>query len=212
MLYPEGIEIMAAKRLVPFLALAVALILSGCVTPSRTVQRTSADTQTDLSGRWNDTDARLVAEEMIDDMLGRPWLDRFSSNENREPVVIVGSVRNRSAEHIDTSVFVKDIERELINSGMVRFVATSEERSEIRDERMDQQTQASEETIARLGEETGADFMMQGSISSTVDAVEGERAVFYQVDMELIDIQTNEKVWIGSKEIKKIIEQRRARF
>jgi uncharacterized protein (TIGR02722 family) len=188
------------------------LFLAGCATPSRSVQRTSSDTQTDLSGRWNDTDARLVAEEMVDDMLNRPWLDRFSGEEGREPVVIVGTVRNQSSEHIDTSIFITDIERELINSGMVRFVATAEAREEIRGERMDQQTQASEETIARLGEETGADFMMQGSISSTIDAVEGERAVFYQVDMELIRIQSNEKVWIGSKEIKKLIEQRRARF
>ena len=203
---------MTTKRLALIAGLAVTLVLSGCMTPSRTVQRTSADTQTDLSGRWNDTDARLVAEEMIDDMLNRPWLERFSSDQQREPVVIVGAIRNRSSEHIDTSMFVKDIERELINSGMVRFVATSEERAQIRDERLDQQTQASEETISRLGEETGADFMLQGSISSNVDAVEGERAVFYQVDMELIRIETNEKVWIGSKEIKKIIEQRRARF
>lgn len=203
---------MVTRKFVFIAGVSLLLFLVGCATPSRSVQRTSADTQTDLSGRWNDTDARLVAEEMVDDMLSRPWLDRFSGAEGREPVVIVGAVRNQSSEHIDTSIFITDIERELINSGMVRFVATAEAREEIRDERMDQQTQASEETIARLGEETGADFMMQGSISSTVDAVEGERAVFYQVDMELIRIQSNEKVWIGSKEIKKIIEQRRARF
>jgi penicillin-binding protein activator len=203
---------MVTRNVVFIAGISLLLLLAGCATPSRSVQRTSADTQTDLSGRWNDTDARLVAEEMVDDMLNRPWLDRFSGAEGREPVVIVGAVRNQSSEHIDTSIFITDIERELINSGMVRFVATAEAREEIRDERMDQQTQASEETIARLGEETGADFMMQGSISSTVDAVEGERAVFYQVDMELIRIQSNEKVWIGSKEIKKIIEQRRARF
>lgn len=203
---------MMTKKLALFAGLLIVLFLAGCATPSRSVQRTSADTQTDLSGRWNDTDARLVAEEMVDDMLDRPWLNRFAGDEGREPVVVVGAVRNQSSEHIDTSIFITDIERELINSGMVRFVAAAEAREEIRDERMDQQTQASEETIARLGEETGADFMMQGSISSTVDAIEGERAVFYQVDMELIRIQTNEKVWIGSKEIKKIIEQRRARF
>lgn len=206
---------MIAKRMTYATAITCVVaitVLSGCATPSRTVQRTSSDTQTDLSGRWNDTDARLVAEEMVDDMLERPWLQRFSSNQDRRPVVIVGAVRNRSSEHIDTSIFISDIERELINSGMVRFVAASEQREEIRDERLDQQTQAAEETISRLGEETGADFMMQGSISSTVDAIEGERAVFYQVDMELINIQSNEKVWIGSKEIKKIIEQRRSRF
>lgn len=190
--------------------LVLALAVSGCTT--RTVQRTAADEQTDLSGRWNDTDSRLVAEEMIDDVLNRPWLQRFMDAEGEQPVVVVGDVRNLSQEHIDTNPFIKDIERELVNSGMVRFVAGDEQRAAIRAERMDQQTQASRETIARLGEETGADFMLQGSISSVVDAIEGQRAVFYQVDMELINIETNEKVWIGSKEIKKIIEQRRARF
>lgn len=188
------------------------VILAGCATPSRTVERTATDTQIDLSGRWNDTDARLVAEEMIDDLLDRPWLNRFGQNEGREPVVIVGRIRNLSSEHIDTTPLVNDISRELVNSGMVRFVAAAEQREAVREERMDQQTQAAEETIARLGEETGADFMLQGSISSTTDAVDGERLVFYQVDMELIDIETNERVWIGSKEIRKLIEQRRRRF
>jgi uncharacterized protein (TIGR02722 family) len=197
-----------ALRITAFALCIVAVI--GCA--SRTVSRTASDTQTDLSGRWNDTDSRLVAEEMIVDVLARPWLERFSDENDTEPVVIVGDIRNLSDEHIDTTPFVKDIERELINSGVVRFVATAEEREQIRDERTDQQTQSSEETVKRLGEETGADFMLRGSISSTVDAVEGVRAVFYQVDMELINIESNEKVWIGSKEIKKVIEQKRTRL
>lgn len=191
--------------------LAGMLVLS-CATPSRTVQRTAADTQTDLSGRWNDTDSRLVAEEMIDDLLQRPWLNRFSGSAGREPVVIVGTVRNLSSEHINTNTFINDMERELVNSGMVRFVAAAQQREELRAERMDQQTQATQETISRLGAETGADFMLQGSISSIVDAVDGQQAVFYQVDMELINIETSEKVWLGQKEIKKIIEQSRRRW
>ncbi len=200
------------KRTIHLVGLALILMFAVVSCTTRTVQRTAADQQTDLSGRWNDTDSRLVAEEMIDDVLNRPWLQRFSDAEGEQPVVIVGDVRNLSSEHIDTNPFIKDIERELVNSGLVRFVAGDEQRAAIRAERMDQQTQASRETISRLGEETGADFMLQGSISSVVDAIEGQRAVFYQVDMELISIESNEKVWIGSKEIKKIIEQRRARF
>ncbi len=200
------------KRIVIVLSVVAALIAAGCATPSRTVTRTAADTQIDLSGRWNDTDSRLVAEEMIRDLLNRPWLNNFRSAEGRPPVLIVGSIRNRSSEHIDTNTFIKDIERELINSGMVKFVAASEQREQIREERMDQQTQASRDTMKRIGEETGADYMLQGSISSTTDAVEGRKLVFYQVDMELINIQSNEKVWIGSKEIKKFIEQKKAKW
>lgn len=192
-------------------ALTVGLLLAGC-TSTRSVTRTASDTTTDLSGRWNDTDARLVAEEMVSDVLNRPWLPRFEEAEGRQPVVVVLGVRNLSSQHIDTTALIRDIERELINSGMVRFVAGGAVREAVRTERMDQQTQASEETVRRLGEEVGADFLMRGTISSSVDAVDGTASLFYQVDMELIDIETNEKVWIGSKEIKKIIERRRIRF
>ena len=200
-----------AKRPV-FLVMALVLVLGSCATSSRTVERTSADTTTDLSGRWNDTDSRLVAEEMIGDLLNSGWLGRFQQEREREPVLIVGNVRNLSSEHINTTPFIKDIERELINSGRVTFVASDEEREAVREERLDQQTEASPETIKRLGEETGADFMLRGTISSQTDAVEGKRAILYQVDLELINIETNEKAWINTKKIKKIIEQRRARW
>jgi penicillin-binding protein activator len=193
------------------LATVLVVVFAGCTT-TRTVQRTAADAQTDLSGRWNDTDARLVAEEMVDDLLARPWLQSFMDDKGDRPVVIVGVVRNRTSEHIDTSLFINSIERELINSGAVRFVASAEQREALREERMDQQTQASRDTIARLGRETGANFMLQGQISSTVDQIEGQRAVFYQTDLELISIETSEKVWIGTKQIKKVIEQASARF
>ena len=176
------------------------------------VERTDADTVTDLSGRWNDTDSRLVAEEMIMDSLSRPWIDNFYGDEDRSPVLIVGSIRNRSSEHIDVQIFTKDIERELINSGRVEFVANSGERDALREEREDQQSQASLESMKRLGQETGADYMMIGTISSVTDQVDGVKAVLYQVDMELIHIETNRKAWIGSKEIKKIVERDQARL
>ena len=200
------------KRAAFVSALLIAVLFTSCMSPSRSVQRTAADAQTDLSGRWNDTDSRLVAEEMVRDVMGRPWLNDFRSAEGRKPVLIVGRIRNLSDEHIDTTPFVKDIERELINSGQVTFVASDSEREGVRDERMDQQYEASDESIKRLGEETGADFMLIGSITSQVDAIEGERATLYQVDMELINIETNEKVWLGTKKIKKLVEQSRVRW
>jgi len=193
-------------------ALAAAFIFASCATPSRTVSRVSSDTQIDLSGRWNDTDAQMVAEAMVTDVLKRPWLTDFNKAGKKKPVVIVGVIRNRSSEHIDTDMFTKSIERELINSGKVSFVASDKERESLRKERMDQQGEANPDTIKRLGMETGADFMMQGIITSTTDAVEGKKAVSYKTDLELISIETNEKVWIGTKQIKKVIEQAKSRF
>lgn len=193
-----------------FLILALVLIFSGCA--STKVTRTSTDEVIDLSGRWNDTDARLTAEELISDVLSRVWLENFTSKEGAKPVVIVGTIGNKSSEHIETETFVKEMERELINSGKVRFVASKLERAEVREEREDQQSQATEATAAALAAETGADFMLKGVITSITDAIEGKRVVTYKVDMELIDLETNEKVWIGSNEVKKFIKQSKANW
>ena len=194
------------KKLLTCMIIIASLLLA-CGS-SRQVSRIAADTTTDLSGKWNDTDSRLVSQEMIDDCLSRPWINEFNIAEGRKPAVIVGTIRNKSHEHIDTEIFTKDFERELINSGKVKFVASKGERQEIREERMDQQEHSSDETAKRLAEETGADFILQGSIKTIVDQIEGRRVIFYQTDMELVNVESNEKVWIGDKKIKIEITQK----
>lgn len=188
------------------LLLALAALVAGCG-GGQSVTRLDPGETTDLSGRWNETDARLVAEEMIDDALSRPWLVNFVEANAGKPVVTVGTIRNKTEEHIDTEVFTNDFERELINSGSVRFVGSRDQRYDVRSERQDQAEFASAETRKRLREELGADFILLGSVKTITDAIEGQRTVFYQTDLELINIETNEKVWIGTKKIKKGIAQ-----
>ena len=197
------------KYISVLLVVVISVLLFNCAGPSRSVSRMGADEATDISGRWNDTDSRLVAEAMVRDVLSRPWLGNFVEQNDKKPVVIVGNIRNKSSEHIPVDVFIKDIERELINSAQVTFVASQEQREQIREERMDQQSFASMETAKQLANETGADYMMQGAINSIVDSFEGKKTVFYQVDLELIDLESNTKVWRGDKQMKKLIEQNR---
>tara|TARA_R110000868_G_scaffold37111_4_gene131373 strand:+ start:63204 stop:63782 length:579 start_codon:yes stop_codon:yes gene_type:complete len=190
----------------------IAMLITAC-RPSNKVTRMDPGTTTDLSGKWNDTDARLVAEEMISDALTKPWLNQFSRNNQQPPVVIVGRVRNESMEHIETEVFTKEMERAFVNSGSVSVVANSQERADIRDERADQQANASYETTKKMAQELGADFMMIGNINSIVDETVDNRtlAVFYTVNLELVNVETNQKIWIGNKKIKKLIERKNYR-
>jgi len=191
------------------LLMAVLMVLAaGC--GGKSVKRIDADEVRDLSGRWNDTDSRLVSEEMIQDVVSRPWMSQFKSKSGGKlPVVIVGTVRNLSHEHISVQTFTKDLERSLLNSGEVDFVASSSEREELREERKDQATQSREDTAKEHGMEIGADFMLKGSINTIQDKEGGDTVMFYQVNLELIDIESNKKVWIGEKKIKKFIKRHR---
>jgi uncharacterized protein (TIGR02722 family) len=188
------------------------LFLIGCGGPTTTVHRIEPETVTDLSGKWNDTDARLVAEEMIGDCLSRPWLGGFVEKAGNKPVVTVGTIRNKSSEHIDTEVFTADFERELLNSGQVRFVTSRDFRQEIREERFEQQEFASAETMKKIRNETGADFILMGAVKTIIDQAEGTTVKYYQTDLELVNIESMEKVWIGTKKIKKEISQKKNKW
>ena len=185
--------------------------MNGC-SQQKTVTRIDPSTNTDLSGVWNDTDSRLVANEMIDNILSERWLSDYKEAKKKNPTVIVGNIRNRSSEHIQTITFIKDLEKALINSGKVDFVANKEEREEVRDERQDQQDNASDETLKKFRQETGADFLLRGDITTITDQEGGEKVTFYQVNLELINIETNKKVWIGDKKIKKFISRSGTKF
>ncbi len=182
------------------------LLIAGCASGTK-VQRIEATEVRDLSGQWNDTDSRLVSEEMIKDVVAAPWLAQFKQEKKAAPTVIVGEVRNLSHEHIAVNTFVADIERNLINSGAVSFVASKGERQEIREERKDQDLNVTEATRKPMGQEIGADFMLKGEINTIID-VEGKTQVkFYQVDLNLISVGDNRKVWVGQKKIKKLVEK-----
>lgn len=193
------------KSFIYIAAIIGSLAILSC---SRTVQRVDTKQQIDLSGRWNDTDSRLAAEELITEVLEGHWLPNFQNDNNgKKPVVIAGIVYNKSHEHIEAETFIKDIEKSFIRSQKVRLVQGGQKREEVRAERADQQTNSSNSTMKKWGLEIGADYMLQGDINSIVDAHKKEKVVYYQINLELTHLQTNEIVWIGDKKIKKLVKR-----
>ena len=199
---------MSRTKLVGVLVLSVLLLaVIGC-SSKKVVSRVDAEETIDLSGNWNDTDSRLVADEMITDAMARPWLDSHLRDKGKNPAIIVGAIKNLTDEHIATGTFVGDIERAFVNSGTVRVVAKPDEREGVREERQDQQANAAIETVKEFGMELGADYMMIGEINKILDQEGREQVAFYQVDLTLTDMQSNEKVWIGQKKLKKYIARK----
>ena len=173
------------------------------------VTRVDSDEEIDFSGNWNDTDSQLVSQEMIDDSMSRSWVDEYARKNDRKPKVIVGRVLNKTEEHISTETFIKDLEAALVNSGKATFVASSEQRDEIRAERDEQAMYAKEGTAKQHKQESAADYMLKGQINSIFDGKKGAELKYYQVELEMIDIETNEKVWIGQKKIKKVVARKK---
>ena len=184
------------------------LALVACNT--KRVTRIDPTSITDLSGGWNDTDSRLVANAIVTQALGAEWLPRASAaRAGRPPTVIVGRFANGTMEHIPVDAFVRDVERAFVGSGTVSVVASATERGEVRSERADQQQNATADTRVRTAREQGAQYMLQGDVQAIEDAQGRERVVYYQVDATLVDLESNAKVWVGQQRIKKYVDRRR---
>ena len=187
----------------------VALMSAACgpPPPARTVTRINPNATVDLSGKWNDSDSNQVAQAMMRDCTARPWAQKYKAAKGKDPVIRLYPIKNRSDEHINTKFFTKQVEQELLNSGIAQVVASREEAWDNRSERADQAHHASDTTVKSQGQETGSDFIMNGWIVSETDAVQGQKVKAYIVTMELTNSRTNLKVWMKVHRIKKVITQ-----
>lgn len=183
----------------------VALVVAGGCSPKVTLVDNNQNIY--LSGRWNSTDSRQTGVQIADQVLSERWLVNYQEQHmQKKPVVICGTILNKSHEHIDAETFRQDIERAMINSGRVRVVQDAQKRQELRTERAEQQQYASETTQKNLANETGADFVLQGTINSIVDQNSKKKLVYYQINLTLTDLETSEVVWIGEKKITKMVQ------
>lgn len=166
----------------------------------------------DLSGYWNDNDVNLVCTSLIDSCIKSKRVANFKATAGRTPVVIIGTIKNKSVERIDTSILSKRFQNAIINDGTLEFVADASQREELRAEKYDQAENAYE-TAKSIGNETAADFMLQGSVTTIVDTDGRQQVRTYQVDMQLVDLETNKIIWSDqNNDIKKYIKKSAVKF
>lgn len=179
------------------------------------VKRLDNDKVLDLNGFWNENDVKIVCEALIEDCIASPRIAKFEDKNGRAPVVILGTIKNESAERIDTTIISKKMQTAILRTGVLEFVADASEREELRNEVKSQADHASEDTAKAMDEEEGADFMLQGSVKTIVQK-EGKKSVrTYFVTVSLTDLQTHRIIWEGDNSetpVRKYFKQKSVKF
>ena len=188
------------------LSLSFIILLLVCISCARSVTRVDPATAIDLSGRWNDTDSRQVADKMIQELLNSGRFKEYAQGAGRKPAIVVGLIRNKTSEHIDAANYIKKLEMAIYNSAIADVVESEEFRDKLRLERAQQQDFADPATMAKWGKEIGADLMLFGEMTSETDVAGNKRVVNYITTLFLTDISTNRRVWYGQQEIKKLVK------
>jgi len=194
------------------LVVAAVMLLASCASSSGTT-RVDTSTVIDLTGYWNETDVATVCNTVIGEVLSSGRIASYKAENGRLPVFVLGKIANKSDEHIETEIISNKLRNAIINSGRADFVASSNQREELRDERADQSVWASEDQAKSVANEDAADFMVQGSVRTIVQKSGNTTVRQYYLYIEIVDIETGRIIFTAEDDsIKKVVKQASTKF
>jgi len=191
------------KRSLLVVGFGILIFLVACKSKESIQKVSEKQTQILTEGYWNAEDSRLVAEKLVKKMLSDRWRTEYMIvHKNARPILIVGIVQNLSTEKIDTNLFLKDIEKSIIKGDLVRFIQSGNKKSILMTELANSDTI---NTISNWAQRMGANFVVNGLISSSEELKRREKIIIYRAKLKLINSETQQPVWLGEEKINKKI-------
>ena len=181
------------------LALAAAAALAGCAKEEKTSYGDARGVET-LTNQFGSTDLQMIAEAMARSMQQAP-----SIASGNLPIVTVQEVRNKTSEYIDTRAITDSIRSELQKGGRVRFAVDAvgmRQQTEELNRQQDSSLYAKPSAVEK-GQMVGAQYRMEGNITSIVKQVKDKKDVYYKFNLQLWNIRNGLLEWSDEKEIRK---------
>lgn len=200
---------LTSLRLLRPASLGVMLALSSLTLQSctNTIQGEYSDVNDDelIDDKWNELDANRTAEKLVKSMLTKPWIRQYqAAGRGQFPVVVVDEIRSDADEHIDTTALEDAIEKQLVNSGLVRMVDGKSRDKLLKELKFQQSGEVNKATAKRRGRQIGADFILGGVIAGQRHKNSaGRMSVSYKTNLKLTDLETSILVWAEDHQIKK---------
>lgn len=176
------------KRTLFFVSLA---FLSLSVICAKTVKRGG---DADMTPYLNESDARVVCKDIVDQVIASPRIVRFAAKNDRDPVVTIGTIKDETGEFFDTQVIANNLKTAILKSGVLEFMANKDVRNEMRKEVVEQADHANEDQAKAIDDEDAADYMLTGSVKLMVQNNGKQQERTYIVNIELTDLQTHRTV------------------
>lgn len=189
------------------LAGALLIALSGCQTTTSPVigsgKVSYGDTEavelvtTDLGS----TDIKMISEEMTQSLIRHPVVQNLIRTRG---LMMASPVQNKTSEYFDTQLITDTILTQLQRNG-VRYVIGADGMQNQVDElrRQNQSGLYDKSRSVKMGKMHGAQYRLDGSVSSIVKRAGKIKDVYYKINLKLIDIETGIVEWSDEKDIRK---------
>jgi uncharacterized protein (TIGR02722 family) len=192
------IDLNLSRSLMLLPLLAALALAGGCASKPKTQYGDARGVET-VTNQFGSTDLQMIAESMTRSMLQAPVI--ASGN---LPIVTVQEVRNKTSEYIDTRSITDSIRVEVQKSGKVRFAVDAAAMQQQVEELQRQQSDLyDKEAAVQTGKMAGAQYRLEGNITSIVKQDKDTKDVFYKFNLQLWNIRNGLLEWSDEKEIRK---------
>ena len=164
------------------LSATVIALLSGCASQTPTLSSGNVEygdhkAVETLTNEFGSTDLQSIAQAMTTSLLQSPAVGA-----KQRPLVTIAEVKNRTSEYIDTKSITDTIRTKIMKSGLMRFAVDTSGMQTQTDEivRQSQSGMYKKSKSKKIGQMEGADFRIEGTITSIVKRADDVKDVYYK--------------------------------
>ena len=171
-------------------AVVAATLFGGCAAFRASVVEKNPETTAPMTAKYDQSDLLTWGKVMAKDILSHP----FPPATEKDPIMVVMGIQNRTATHIDMKSITDTMSTEMMNAG-IRFVNEAR-RDDLMKEQGFQLANATPESRVQIGKQLGAKYMLTGSLieikteSGRQARVSKQEDVYYQLTVEVTDLET----------------------
>lgn len=185
------------------LLLLVVLIafLSAC---APTIQYDIKDEETVTGSDWSAKDLKDVSDYMADSLKQSAFIAGPQYARERPRWMLARDMKNETDEHVNTRTIMEKIRTRLINGGIAGFIDDQAIEDILNQMKLQQSGLFDNKTVAQVGKLVGARLILRGTISSIRKKTDRKDIIYYNITLQLVNIQTGEIVWTDEKEIQRL--------
>jgi uncharacterized protein (TIGR02722 family) len=186
----------------PFLLLIIASII--CIGCAPSIKYSIADDETVTGSDWSARDLKEVSEYMTDSIGKAKFIGTRRYIEDAPRWMLARDLRNDTDEHVNTRTIMEKIRTKLINSGTAKFVDDQAVSDILEQLKLQQSGLFDNAAVAKVGKLVGAKLILRGTISSIRKRTERTDIIYYNITLQIVNIETGEILWTDEKEIQRL--------
>ena len=177
------------------------IVFSGCSAFRASVAPGDANTAKPMTADYDFIDMKWFGENSANLMLDSDFLKTIKD----KPTFVIMGIQNRSQQHIDTQAITDTMRGIILDKGKAQFVNETQRDNLLREQGY-QLANCTPETRVQIAKQTGANYMISGSLvemkerSAREVRASRKEDVYYQLTMEITDLTSSLVVWQKQQE------------